>query len=101
MRFDLTDLKLFLHVVEAGSITAGADRMHLAVAAASTRIRNMEIELGTALLNRDRQGVQPTPTPDYANTQVPPPETPAPRAEPATATSAGIWSTRWSARRWC
>jgi len=33
----------------------------LAVAAASTRIRNMELELGTALLNRDRQGVQPTP----------------------------------------
>jgi DNA-binding transcriptional LysR family regulator len=61
MRFDLTDLKLFLHVVEAGSITAGAERMHLAVAAASTRIRNMEVELGTALLNRDRQGVQPTP----------------------------------------
>jgi DNA-binding transcriptional LysR family regulator len=61
MRFDLTDLKLFIHVVEAGSITAGAERMHLAVAAASTRIRNMELELGTALLNRDRQGVQPTP----------------------------------------
>jgi len=61
MRFDLTDLKLFLHVVEAGSITAGAERMHLAVAAASTRIRNMETELGTPLLNRDRQGVQPTP----------------------------------------
>jgi len=61
MRFDLTDLKLFLHVVEAGSITAGAERMHLAVAAASTRIRNMEIELGTPLLNRERQGVQPTP----------------------------------------
>ena len=61
MRFDLTDLKLFQHVVEAGSITAGADRMHLAVAAASTRIRNMELELGTPLLNRDRQGVQPTP----------------------------------------
>ncbi|HEY5808615.1 MAG TPA: LysR family transcriptional regulator [Povalibacter sp.] len=61
MRFDLTDLKLFLHIVEAGSITAGAERMHLAVAAASTRIRNMEIELGTPLLNRERQGVQPTP----------------------------------------
>ena len=26
------------------------------------------------------QGVQPTPTPDYASTQVPPPETPAPAA---------------------
>jgi DNA-binding transcriptional LysR family regulator len=61
MRFDLTDLKLFLHVVEAGSITAGAERMHLAVAAASTRIRNMEIELGAPLLNRERQGVHPTP----------------------------------------
>ncbi len=61
MRFDLIDLRLFLLVVEAGSITAGAERMHLAVAAASTRIRNMEIELGTQLLNRDRQGVQPTP----------------------------------------
>jgi DNA-binding transcriptional LysR family regulator len=61
MRFDLIDLKLFLNVVEAGSITAGAERMHLAVAAASTRIRNMEIELGTPLLNRERHGVQPTP----------------------------------------
>lgn len=61
MRFDLVDLKLFVHVVEAGSITAGSERMHLAVAAASTRIRNMEIELGAPLLTRERQGVQPTP----------------------------------------
>jgi DNA-binding transcriptional LysR family regulator len=61
MRFDLTDLKLFVTVVEAGSITAGAERVHLAVAAASTRIRNMELELGAPLLNRERQGVQPTP----------------------------------------
>jgi len=61
MRFDLTDLRLFLHVVEAGSITHGAERMHLAVAAASTRIRNMEATLGTPLLQRERLGVQPTP----------------------------------------
>ncbi len=61
MRFDLTDLRLFLHVVEAGSITRGAERMHLALAAASTRIRNMEATLGTPLLHRERQGVQPTP----------------------------------------
>ncbi len=60
MRFDLTDLRLFLNVVEAGSITHGAERMHLAVAAASTRIRNMEATLGTALLQRERQGVQTT-----------------------------------------
>ena len=60
MRFDLTDLRLFQHVVEAGSITHGAERMHLAIAAASTRIRNMEAALGAPLLHRGRQGVQPT-----------------------------------------
>src|SRR4051812_8383412 len=61
MRFDLTDLSLFRHVVEAGSITHGAERAHLALAAASTRIRNMEQSLGAALLVRARQGVTPTP----------------------------------------
>src|SRR5215510_1420608 len=60
MRFDLTDLNLFRHVVEAGSITGGAARAHLALAAASTRIRNMEEALGAALLVRGRQGVTPT-----------------------------------------
>jgi DNA-binding transcriptional LysR family regulator len=60
MRFDLTDLNLFRHVVEAGTITAGAERAHLALAAASTRIRHMEEALGAALLVRGRQGVTPT-----------------------------------------
>src|ERR1700731_2576596 len=57
MRFDLSDLRLFRHVVEAGNIPGGADRAHLALAAASTRIRNMEEALGAALLVRGRQGV--------------------------------------------
>ena len=60
MRFDLTDLSLFRHVVEAGSITHGAERAHLALAAASTRIRNMEGALGASLLVRGRGGVTPT-----------------------------------------
>jgi DNA-binding transcriptional LysR family regulator len=60
MRFDLADLSLFRHVVEAGSITHGAERAHLALAAASTRIRNMEEALGAPLLLRGRHGVQPT-----------------------------------------
>jgi len=60
MQFDLADLSLFRHVVEAGSITHGAERAHLALAAASTRIRNMEEALGAALLVRRRQGVTPT-----------------------------------------
>jgi DNA-binding transcriptional LysR family regulator len=61
VQFDLTDLSLFRHVVEAGSITHGAERSHLALAAASTRIRNMEKSLGAPLLRRNRQGVMPTP----------------------------------------
>jgi DNA-binding transcriptional LysR family regulator len=61
MRFDLADLSLFRHVVEAGSITGGARRAHLALAAASTRIRNMEEGLGASLLVRGRQGVTATP----------------------------------------
>ena len=61
MRFDLTDLRLFCEVTDAGSITRGAERCALALAAASTRIRNMEEALGAPLLERSRQGVTPTP----------------------------------------
>ncbi len=61
MRFDLTDLRLFCEVVDGGSITAGAARSALALAAASTRIRGMERSLGAELLTRSRQGVTPTP----------------------------------------
>jgi DNA-binding transcriptional LysR family regulator len=60
MHFDLVDLSLFRHVVEAGTITRGAERAHLALAAASTRIRNLEEAVGAALLVRQRQGVTPT-----------------------------------------
>jgi len=60
MRFDLADLSLFRHIVEAGSITHGAERAHLALASASTRIRNMEDALGVALVTRGRAGVTPT-----------------------------------------
>lgn len=61
MRFDLTDLRLFCDVVDEGSITAGAEKGALALAAASTRIRNMEASLGADLLARSRHGVTPTP----------------------------------------
>ena len=60
LHFDLKDLNLFRHVVEAGSITAGAERAHLALAAASTRIRALESDLGASLLLRSRSGVTPT-----------------------------------------
>jgi DNA-binding transcriptional LysR family regulator len=60
MRFDLTDLRLFCDVADAGSITAGAEKSALALAAASMRIRGMEEALGAPLLIRSRQGVTPT-----------------------------------------
>ena len=61
MQFELIDLRLFLQVAEAGSITHGARRAHLALAAVSTRIRNLEFVLGVPLLLRERRGVHLTP----------------------------------------
>src|SRR6516165_3595100 len=61
MRFDLVDLRLFLFVVEASSITHGAERAGMALASASERIRLMEESLGASLLERHRRGVRATP----------------------------------------
>jgi len=61
MHFDLIDLRLFLHVAEAGSITAGAACSGLALASASARVRGMEEQAGVPLLERGRRGVEPTP----------------------------------------
>jgi molybdate transport repressor ModE-like protein len=58
---DLVDLDLFARIAEAGSITHGARRAHLALPSASARVANMERAMGTALLERDRRGVTLTP----------------------------------------
>lgn len=60
MHFDLIDLKLFLHTLQSGNITAGAAHSHLSLASASARIRGLEGSLGIALLERGRRGVTPT-----------------------------------------
>ena len=61
MHFDLIDLRLYLHILDTGNITAGAARSHLSLAAASARIRAMEASLGIEFLERGRRGVTPTP----------------------------------------
>jgi len=61
MHFDLTDLRLYLNILDSGNITAGAARSHLSLAAASARIRAMEASLGIDFLLRGRRGVTPTP----------------------------------------
>lgn len=60
MRFDLTDLRLFLAVAEAGSITHGAAEIGLSLPAASERLRDMEATGAVRLLERGRRGVAPT-----------------------------------------
>nr|BFD39513.1 LysR substrate-binding domain-containing protein [Pseudomonas sp. FFPRI_1] len=60
MHFDLIDLRLYLNILEAGNITAGAARSHLSLAAASARIRAMEASLGIEFLERGRRGIRPT-----------------------------------------
>jgi DNA-binding transcriptional LysR family regulator len=60
MRFDLTDLRLFVTIVRSGSITRGAQGMNLALASASQRVALMEASLGVRLLERVPRGVRAT-----------------------------------------
>lgn len=57
MRFDIIDLRLFLNVHKAGSITGGAALSNITLQSASGRIRGMESELGVPLFSRSRRGV--------------------------------------------
>ncbi|WP_263139862.1 LysR substrate-binding domain-containing protein [Pseudomonas sp. RIT-PI-AD] len=60
MHLDLTDLRLFIHIAEAPSLTQGAKRAFMSAAAASVRIKAMESQLNTLLLYRDSRGVELT-----------------------------------------
>lgn len=59
-RFDLVSLRLLVAVVDAGSLTGGAERSAISVQAASKRIAELEAAMGTALLERRPGGVTPT-----------------------------------------
>ncbi len=61
MHFDLSDLRLFIHIAESPSLTQGARRAHLSPAAASARVKALEGQLGSRLLYRDSRGVALTP----------------------------------------
>lgn len=60
MRFDLTTLNLILAIEQTRSITGGAEREHLALAAASKRVSDLEARLGVQLFERHARGVEPT-----------------------------------------
>ena len=61
MHFDLSDLRLFIHIAESPSLTQGARKAFISPAAASVRIKSLESETGTRLLYRDSRGVELTP----------------------------------------
>ncbi|HUQ27217.1 MAG TPA: LysR family transcriptional regulator [Usitatibacter sp.] len=61
MRPDLGSLSLFIRVAEMHSITKAARASHIALAAASRRIQQLEEQLGVQLLRRSARGVELTP----------------------------------------
>lgn len=62
--FDFVDLRLFVNVAHSASLTNGASSSALSLAAASTRIKNLESALGAQLLYRTQRGVSLTPAGD-------------------------------------
>ena len=61
MRLDPHSLRLFVSVIERGSIAAAAERGHIAPAAVSKRMSELEATLRTPLLSRTNKGAQATP----------------------------------------
>ncbi|OIQ86930.1 HTH-type transcriptional regulator CysB [mine drainage metagenome] len=60
MRLDPISLRLFVSVVEEGTIAAAAEHEHLAASAVSKRLSELEETLNTQLLARSNKGIEPT-----------------------------------------
>jgi len=61
MRPDLASLALFVRIAETRSITKAAHASHIALAAASRRVAQLEDQFGVELLYRSARGVELTP----------------------------------------
>lgn len=57
---DLRQLRYFMQVVEAGSISRAAEALHIVQPSLSLQVKSLEDELGVALLIRHVRGVTPT-----------------------------------------
>lgn len=58
---ELRQLRYFVSVIDAGSITRACDSLHVVQSAVSHQLRLLEEELGSSLLFRSGLGVSPTP----------------------------------------
>jgi LysR family nitrogen assimilation transcriptional regulator len=56
----LRHLRYFVKIVEAGSFSRAASTIHVAQPALSQQIAELELKLGTSLLQRSARGVRPT-----------------------------------------
>lgn len=61
MHYDLTDLRLFLHVGELLNLTRAAEKSFLSVPSASLRIKQLEESFETPLMIRQAKGMRLTP----------------------------------------
>lgn len=61
LRVDFVTLRLFVAVADERSLTRAAEREHLALAAVSKRISDLESQLGVNLLYRQPKGVELSP----------------------------------------
>ncbi|MCW8176558.1 LysR family transcriptional regulator [Verminephrobacter aporrectodeae] len=61
MRYELTDLRLFLAIAQAKSLSTGACAVHITASSASYRLKNLEHALGTSLFVRNARGMELTP----------------------------------------
>lgn len=59
--FDLHSLRIFLLVVQTGSLTKAADKSHMTLSALSKRIADLERTVDCALFVRMPRGLEPTP----------------------------------------
>jgi len=60
MKLDPVSLRLFVSVIEEGTIAAAAKREHIAAAAVSKRLSELEELLDAKLLTRTNKGITPT-----------------------------------------
>jgi DNA-binding transcriptional LysR family regulator len=61
MNFTLKDIELFVQIAEYESLTKGASKLAMSAAAASARLKTLEIQLNCSLFNRGSRGVTLTP----------------------------------------
>lgn len=64
MRYELTDLRLFMAIAQAKNLSTGASAVHITASSASYRLKNLEHALGTPMFVRNARGMELTPAGD-------------------------------------